>query len=43
MVVFKIAMKENGEMINALYLMGGISFIILSLSVFIYLTQRKAC
>ncbi|MFT7823676.1 MAG: hypothetical protein ABXS92_02830 [Sulfurimonas sp.] len=43
MVVFKIAMKEDGEMINALYLMGGISLIILSLAVFIYLTQRKAC
>ena len=42
MVVFKIAMQENGAMINALYLMGGISFIILSLSVFIYLTQKKA-
>jgi len=41
MVVFKIAMKENGEMINALYLMSGISLIILSLSVFIYLTQKK--
>ncbi|UFH58241.1 hypothetical protein [Sulfurovum mangrovi] len=41
MVVFKIAMKEDGEMVNALYLMGGISFIILSLAVFIYLTQRK--
>jgi hypothetical protein len=41
MVVFKIAMQENGAMINALYLMSGISFIILSLSVFIYLTQKK--
>ncbi|HEO99308.1 MAG: PDC sensor domain-containing protein [Campylobacterales bacterium] len=43
MVVFKIAMKEDGEMINALYLMGGIALIILSLAVFIYLTQRKSC
>lgn len=41
MVVFKIAMQDNGEMINALYLMSGISFIILSLSVFIYFTQKK--
>ena len=41
MVVFKIAMKEDGQMVNALYLMGGISFIILSLALFIYLTQRK--
>lgn len=42
MVVFKYAMQENGEMINALYLMSGISFIILSLSIFIYFTQKKA-
>lgn len=42
MVVFKTAMQPEGEMINALYLMSGISFIILSLSVFIYLTQRKS-
>jgi hypothetical protein len=41
MVVFKFAMQDDGEMINALYLMSGISFIILSLSVFIYLTQKK--
>lgn len=42
MVVFKTAMQPDGEMINALYLMSGISFIILSLSVFIYLTQKKS-
>ncbi len=41
MVVFKIAMKENPDMINALYLMGGISLVILSLSVFIYLANKK--
>ncbi|MDQ1325610.1 MAG: hypothetical protein QG564_734 [Campylobacterota bacterium] len=41
MVVFKIAMKENPDMINALYLMSGISFVILSLSVFIYLANKK--
>lgn len=41
MVVFKTAMTEDSEMINALYLMSGISFIIVSLSLFIYLTQRK--
>ncbi|MCD6654155.1 MAG: hypothetical protein LT067_05255 [Sulfurovum sp.] len=41
MVVFKIAMKENPDMINALYLMSGISFVVLSLSVFIYLANKK--
>lgn len=41
MVVFKIAMQQGGEMINALYLMGGISFIIISLSLFIYLTGKS--
>ncbi|MBD3790457.1 MAG: hypothetical protein IE885_08895 [Campylobacterales bacterium] len=41
MVVFKIAMNEDGQMINALYLMGGISLIIFALSVFIYLTGKK--
>jgi|GEM_PF-6041602 len=42
MVVFKIAMKEDKEMINALYLIGGITLIIRSLTVFIYLTQRRS-
>lgn len=41
MVVFKIAMQKQGEMVNALYLMGGISFIIVSLSIFIYLTAKS--
>jgi hypothetical protein len=42
MVVFKIAMQADGDMINALYLMGGISLIILALAVFIYLSRGKA-
>lgn len=41
MVVFKIAMEANGAMINALYLMSGISFIIIALSIFIYVTKNK--
>lgn len=41
MVVFKIAMKESGDMINALYLMSGISFIIIALTLFIFVTKRK--
>lgn len=41
MVVFKIAIENYDKMINALYLMGGISFIIISLAVLIFLTRRK--
>lgn len=42
MVVFKIAMENYDHMINALYLIIGVSFIILALSVFIYLTSKKS-
>ncbi len=41
MVVFKIAIENYDKMVNALYLMGGISFIIISLAVLIFLTQKK--
>ena len=41
MVVFKIAIENYDKMINALYLMGGISFIITSLAILIFLTKRK--
>ena len=42
MVVFKIAIENYTEMINALYLITGISFIIVALSIFIYLTSKKS-
>ena len=41
MVVFKIAIEDYHAMINALYLITGISLIIMALSVFIYLTSKK--
>ncbi len=41
MVVFKIAMQNYDKMINALYLILGVSSIIVALSVFIYLTSKK--
>lgn len=41
MVVFKIAMENYHEMINAFYLIAGISIIILALGAFIFLTKRK--
>jgi hypothetical protein len=41
MVVFKIAIENYTQMINALYLITGISFIIIALSIFIYLTSKK--
>lgn len=41
MVVFKIAIKDYDKMINALYLISGVSMIIIALSVFIYFTQKK--
>ena len=41
MVVFKIAMENYDKMINALYLIGGVSLIIIALSIFIYLTSKK--
>lgn len=41
MVVFKIALDDYSLMINALYLIAGVSFIIIALSVFIYITKRN--
>ncbi len=42
MVVFKIAMENYDKMINALYLILGVSSIIIALSIFIYLTSKKS-
>jgi len=42
MVVFKIAMENYDKMINALYLIVGVSSIIIALSVFTYLTSKKS-
>lgn len=42
MVVFKIAIENYTQMVNALYLISGISLIIIALSVFIYLTSKKS-
>ena len=41
MVVFKIAINDYDKMINALYLISGISLILIALSIFIYLTKKK--
>ena len=41
MVVFKIALHDYEQMINALYLISGVSFIIIALSIFIYITHKK--
>jgi len=40
MVVFKIALHDYDKMINAFYLISGISFIIIALSIFIYITKK---
>ena len=40
-VVFKIAINDYHMMINALYLISGISMILIALSVFIYLTKKN--
>lgn len=40
-VVFKIAINNYDKMVNALYLISGISLILIALSVFIYLTKKK--
>ncbi|RXJ56360.1 hypothetical protein [Candidatus Marinarcus aquaticus] len=42
MVVFKIALKDYDKMVNALYLISGVSLIIIALSLFIYLTKRPS-
>ncbi|RXK04789.1 hypothetical protein [Halarcobacter bivalviorum] len=41
MVVFKIALTDYDKMINALYLITGISLILIALSIFIFLTKKK--
>lgn len=41
LVVFKIAIKDYNQMINALYLIIGVVLVILSLSIFIYTTKEK--
>ncbi len=40
-VVFKIAINNYDKMINALYLISGISLILVALSIFIYLTKKE--
>ena len=42
MVVFKIALEDYSQMANAFYLIGGVSLLIVSLGVFIYLSKKKA-
>jgi hypothetical protein len=41
MVVFKITVSDYRELINAFYLICGVSIIVVALSVFIYLTKNK--
>lgn len=41
MVVFKIALQDYTQMINALYLITGVSLIIIALSIFIYITKKR--
>jgi len=41
MVVFKIAIHDYDKMINALYLITGISLILIALSIFIYLNKKE--
>jgi hypothetical protein len=41
MVVFKIAINDYDKMINAFYLIAGISLIMIALSIFIHLTKKK--
>jgi hypothetical protein len=41
MVVFKIALEDYTAMINAFYLIGGVSILIVSLGIFIYLTKKS--
>ncbi|AXX93444.1 hypothetical protein CPU12_08795 [Malaciobacter molluscorum LMG 25693] len=40
-VVFKIAIADYDKMINALYLIAGVSLILIALSIFIYFTKKK--
>lgn len=41
MVVFKIAIDDYSQMINAVYLILGVSVLIISLALFIYLSKKK--
>jgi hypothetical protein len=41
MVVFKIAIDDYSQMINAVYLIFGVSLLIVSLGTFIYLSKKK--
>lgn len=41
MVVFKIAIDDYSQLINALYLIGGVSMLIISLGLFIFFTKKK--
>lgn len=41
MVVFKIAMNDYSQMIHAVYLIGVIAVLLVSLGIFIYLTKRN--
>lgn len=42
MVVFKIALEDYSQMINAFYLIGGVSTLVIALGIFIYLSRKKA-
>ena len=42
MVVFKIAIDNYEQMIHAVYLIGGVSLLMIALGLFIYFTKRKA-
>lgn len=41
MVVFKIALEDYSQMVNALYLIGGVSTLVIALGFFIYLSKRR--
>lgn len=41
MVVFKIAIDDYSQMLNAVYLICGVSFLIVALGVFIYLSKKR--
>jgi len=40
MVVFKIALDDYSQMVNAVYLIGGVSLLIISLGLFIFLSKK---
>ena len=42
MVVFKIAIDNYSQMIHAVYLIGGVSFLFIALSIFIYFTKNRS-